>query len=180
MTNITNRAMKALLIKMYGRKCMFIASNCEALSGYVEYYKKQKSIYSKKKIKSMVKTLTVHHFVHRSEDGQTSEENCCLVNELAHAYIHSLPKEDEEHINNKIRDYKKSLRCHVVFTDETYTLPIQYTSFSPVTLEKDYNPYIDIDADATDTKKKSERRKRKTRKDKNNSFSKEISKYLDR
>lgn len=38
--------------------------------------------------------------------GKTNIYNGSIVNELAHRYIHSLPREDEEVINDMIRHYK--------------------------------------------------------------------------
>lgn len=38
--------------------------------------------------------------------GATSEHNGAIVNALAHAYSHSLPREQEEIINNMLRDFK--------------------------------------------------------------------------
>ena len=50
--------------------------------------------------------MTLHHLKHRSEDGRTSEQNGAIVNALAHGYLHSLPRHEEELINNMLRDYK--------------------------------------------------------------------------
>lgn len=38
--------------------------------------------------------------------GKTNIYNGSIVNELAHRYMHSLPREDEEVINDMIRHYK--------------------------------------------------------------------------
>lgn len=38
--------------------------------------------------------------------GKTNIYNGSVVNELAHRYMHSLPREDEEVINDMIRHYK--------------------------------------------------------------------------
>ena len=38
--------------------------------------------------------------------GATSEHNGAVMNALAHAYSHSLPREQEEIINNMLRDFK--------------------------------------------------------------------------
>lgn len=53
--------------------------------------------------------MTFHHFKHRSEGGATTPENGGVINELAHAYMHSLPREHEEIINNMIREYKLNI-----------------------------------------------------------------------
>lgn len=51
--------------------------------------------------------MTLHHLQHRSESGSTSAENGAIINELAHRYMHSLPRNQEEIINNYIREWKK-------------------------------------------------------------------------
>ena len=50
--------------------------------------------------------MTLHHLKHRSEGGPTSENNGAVVSALAHSYLHSLPRDQEEIINNMLRDYK--------------------------------------------------------------------------
>lgn len=50
--------------------------------------------------------LTVHHLIHRSEGGDNSTENCVNIAEIAHQYTHSLSREDEELINNMLREFK--------------------------------------------------------------------------
>lgn len=105
-----NRDMHRALAKIYGNKCMFLASHCDTV-----HYKKYQKRYKSKELKKLIKSITVHHLKHRSEGGKTTVENCSLVNELAHRYLHYLPREQEEIINNKLREYKK---CKVVLDDD--------------------------------------------------------------
>lgn len=42
--------------------------------------------------------------------GDTSIENCTNINRLAHDYLHSLPREQEEVINDMLREHKKSFK----------------------------------------------------------------------
>lgn len=52
------------------------------------------------------KRLTYHHLRHRSEGGDVSIENGALIEETPHQYLHSLPRDQEEIINNMLREYK--------------------------------------------------------------------------
>lgn len=99
---MNNTKMHRKLALLYGNKCMFLQAHCEDL-GYIKYKGKYKS----KELERLIKNITVHHLKHRFEGGKTTIENCSLVNELAHRYIHTLPRAEEEKINNKIREWKK-------------------------------------------------------------------------
>lgn len=49
-------------------------------------------------------------------------ENGAVINSLAHMYMHSLSREDEEFINEELRKYKKDIdECKVVLVDEIET-----------------------------------------------------------
>ena len=50
--------------------------------------------------------MTYHHLRHRSEGGETTVENCANIAEIAHQYTHSLDREDEEIVNNMLREFK--------------------------------------------------------------------------
>lgn len=50
--------------------------------------------------------------------GETTKENGAIVSALGQFYIHSLPRNQEEIINDMIRDYKK---CKVELVDELET-----------------------------------------------------------
>lgn len=75
----------------------------------------QEHRYKLKKIIQLEKQMTLHHLIHRSEGGHTSEHNGAVVNSLAHGYLHSLPRHQEEIINNMLREYKK---CDVILSDD--------------------------------------------------------------
>lgn len=103
-----NKSMKKLLEYIYGEGCFFsrarIAERIEAIGG-IKTFKTfiNEKVYKGKPISYQ---LTVHHLKHRSEGGDTTEKNCANIMEIAHQYIHSLPREKEEVINNMIRDFK--------------------------------------------------------------------------
>ena len=50
--------------------------------------------------------MNYHHLEHRADGGQTTLENGAVISELAHRYIHSLPRNQEEIINDHIRKWK--------------------------------------------------------------------------
>ena len=56
----------------------------------------------------------MHHLKHRSEGGDTSVENGANVAEVAHQYLHSLPRDQEEIINNMLRQWKDDFDIGVV------------------------------------------------------------------
>lgn len=130
-----NRSIRQSLERIYGKGCMFqkalIAQRIEEMGGIKTYRQFiQERHYSLKEIRKLEATMTLHHLKHRSEGGPTTEENGAVINELAHRYEHSLPRHQEEIINNMLRDYK-----HVTRRDQS-----QY-DLIPVRLEDE----IDID-----------------------------------
>jgi len=103
-----NHTIKKLLIQKYGKGCFFemarVAQRIEEMGGIKTY----KKFLEEKRFKGqkISQQLTVHHLRHRSEGGDTSIENCVNIREVAHQYIHSLPREEEEIINNMFRSFK--------------------------------------------------------------------------
>lgn len=109
-----NSKARRRLEKIYGKGCMFkkahIEEQIEALQtkriikSYKVFLKETK--YTGKKIRQLEGNMTYHHLRHRSEGGKTDVDNGAIVNEMAHRYMHSLPREDEEVINNMLRKFK--------------------------------------------------------------------------
>lgn len=114
MSSHKNKVIRERLERIYGKGCMFqkayIAERIEAMGGiktYREYIEEHR--YSFKKIKKLENTMTLHHLKHRSEGGATSERNGAVVNGLAHGYLHSLERAEEEIVNGMLRDYKAGI-----------------------------------------------------------------------
>lgn len=109
----SNAEGRRLLQMIYGKGCMFkkahIEEQVEALRT-IKTYKRflRETKYTSKKVKKLESNITYHHLKHKSEGGNVSIENGSLINELAHRYIHSLPRKDEEVINDMLREYKLS------------------------------------------------------------------------
>lgn len=74
---------------------------------YRKYLKETR--YKVKRIRQLEGRMTYHHLRHRFNGGSTNERNGAVVSELAHRYLHSLPREQEEVINNMLREYKKNI-----------------------------------------------------------------------
>jgi len=104
----SNKGAKNKLIEIYGKHCMFerarIAERIERMGGIRTY--RSYLVDKKFKGKKIVKQLTYHHLKHCSEGGKATVENGAVVDTTAHAYLHSLPRHQEEIINNMLRAYK--------------------------------------------------------------------------
>lgn len=104
----SNKRAKETLIQIYGDGCMFekakIAERIEQMGGIRTY----RSYVSEKRFKGkpIKKQLTYHHLRHKSEGGLATVENGAVVEAVAHAYLHSLPRHQEEIVNNMLRAYK--------------------------------------------------------------------------
>ena len=134
MSSKKNRKIREALERIYGEGCMFqkarIEKRIEELGGIKTYKQfKEEHKYTLKKIKAFEGMMTFHHLKHKSENGETSIENGAVVNSLAHTYLHSLPRADEEIINDMLRDYKK---CKVEFVGELDTgIEVHYSMVKP-------------------------------------------------
>lgn len=108
---MTNKSARLALERIYGKGCMFqkayIAKKIEQIGG-IKTYKKfvEETHYKLKKISILERTMTYHHLKHKSDGGSATVYNGAVVSELAHQYIHSLPRDEEEIINNMLRQYK--------------------------------------------------------------------------
>ena len=109
-----NKTIRKQLEKDYGKGCMFTKAHCEeqieklkTIKTFKKYLQEKR--YRTNQIKRLRKQMTLHHLIHRSEGGKTTLENGAVVSELAHAYMHSLPRQHEEIINNMLREYKLNI-----------------------------------------------------------------------
>lgn len=108
MSSKKNQKIKRKLKRIYGDGCFFnrahIAERIEAIGGIKTF----KVFVEERRFKGKAISyqLTVHHLRHRSEGGETTVENCANIAEIAHQYTHSLDREDEEVVNNMLREFK--------------------------------------------------------------------------
>lgn len=109
-----NRSAKKELERIYGKGCFFNRARCaeriEAMGGIKTF----KVFIQEKRFKGkpISHQITYHHLKHKSEGGKATVDNGANIEEVAHQYMHSLPREQEEVVNNMIRDFK--LNCVVM------------------------------------------------------------------
>ena len=108
MSSKKNKKIRMQLEKMYGKGCFFararLAERLEQIDKDLSFKRfVQKKIYSGKKISHQI---SLHHLQHSSEFGSTTVENGANVEEIAHQFLHSLPRDKEEIANNMLRQWK--------------------------------------------------------------------------
>lgn len=127
----SNKSARKDLESIYGKKDMFTEARIEEqidelnktrkrkIKTYREY--KEQCRYTNSKRKSLEKMLSFHHLRHKQNGGKAEAENGALLSALPHSYLHSLPRDDEEIINNMLREYKANFDVHcanLIFTDK--------------------------------------------------------------
>ena len=108
MSSKKNKKIRMQLEKMYGKGCFFararLAERLEQIDKDLSFKRfVQKKIYSGKKISHQI---SLHHLQHQSEGASTTVENGANVEEIAHQFLHSLPRDKEEIANNMLRQWK--------------------------------------------------------------------------
>ena len=125
----SNRSAKKELERIYGKGCFFnrakVAEQIEAMGGIKTF----KVFVQEKKFKGkpISHQITYHHLKHKSEGGKATVENGANVEEVAHQYLHSLPRNQEEIINNMLREFK--LNC-IMMTGDGQVQEAQSISFN--------------------------------------------------
>ena len=125
----SNRSAKKELERIYGKGCFFnrakVAEQIEAMGGIKTF----KVFVQEKRFKGkpISHQITYHHLKHKSEGGKATVENGANVEEVAHQYLHSLPRNQEEIINNMLREFK--LNC-VMMTGDGRVQEAQSISFN--------------------------------------------------
>lgn len=107
-----NRSVRIALAGIFGSGCMFRKSHAEEFIeklGTIKTYKtfKEEKCYTPKQVRCLEQRMTLHHLKHKSEGGKANLQNGAIINELAHRYMHSLPRNQEEIINDYIREWKR-------------------------------------------------------------------------
>ena len=85
-----NSKARKKLEKIYGKGCFMERAGIRKITGF------KKDAY----------TMTYHHMRHVSEGGKATIENGANLALENHEFLHSLPREEEEKINNEIRRWK--------------------------------------------------------------------------
>lgn len=107
----SNKTKRKELEKIYGKGSMFekshtadYVSTLPIIKGYKKFIEEKH--FRTKDIKKLTERMNYHHLEHKADGGATTIENGAVVNELEHRYMHSLPRHQEEIINNHIRQWK--------------------------------------------------------------------------
>lgn len=127
-----NRKIREELERIYGEGCFFqkarVEKRIEEIGGIKTYKQfKEQHRYKLKREKVFENMMTLHHLKHISEGGETTIENGAVVASLPHMYMHSLPREQEEIINDMLREFKE---CKVVYEDFEPPVKIKIREFS--------------------------------------------------
>lgn len=85
-----NSKARKKLEKIYGKGCFMERAGIRKITGF----RKDADI------------MTYHHMRHVSEGGKATVENGANLALENHEFLHSLPREEEEKINNEIRRWK--------------------------------------------------------------------------
>ena len=85
-----NSKARKKLEKIYGKGCFMERAGIRKITGF------KKDAY----------IMTYHHMRHVSEGGKATVENGANLALENHEFLHSLPREEEEKINNEIRRWK--------------------------------------------------------------------------
>ena len=85
-----NSKARKKLEKIYGKGCFMERAGIRKITGF------KKDAY----------IMTYHHMRHVSEGGKATVENGANLALENHEFLHSLPREEEEKINNRIRQWK--------------------------------------------------------------------------
>ena len=144
----SNKNARDALESIYGKKDMFVAAKIEEQIDELNKIRKKKiktykefkkhCRYTNSKEKTLEKMLSYHHLRHRSDCGDSSIENGAVISALPHSYLHSLPRDEEEIINNMLREYKQNFNINCA------TLVINQKGIEAQPLQEDKNVEIEL------------------------------------
>ena len=124
MSNKRNKQARKELERIYGKGCFFARARiAERIETTDELSFKRFVEYKRYKGKKISHRITYHHLVHRADGGKATVENGANVEEIAHQYLHSLPRAKEEVINNMLREWK--LNYVTINGDEAGTVDLE-------------------------------------------------------
>ena len=96
-----NKGIRKLMEKLYGSKCMVEEAGIRYIP--VEERKKIKGY------KKFQEKITYHHIKERNKGGKKTVENGALIKEYNHVWLHSLPEEEKEKVNQQLQQYKLNI-----------------------------------------------------------------------
>lgn len=96
-----NKRTRNKLIMLFGNKCMIEELGIRNIP--VEKRRKIKGY------KKSQETLTYHHIKEVNEGGQTTLYNGAIIRGYNHEWLHTLPEEERQNINQQIQQYKMNI-----------------------------------------------------------------------
>lgn len=141
-----NKSARRELERIFGKICMIEAAG-------IRYIPKEE----RRKLKGYNKnhdTITYHHIKEKHLGGKATVENGALVREYNHSWLHQLPSEQKEAVNNALINFKISFIREIEgkMTEEGVT---------EIPFEFDFSDCISIPVYDTPEKKKFNRAKEK-------------------
>ena len=133
MSSKGNKQARKELERIYGKGCFFArAKLAERLEQQgIEELSFKRFVESKRyRGKPISHRITYHHLKHRAEGGKATVENGANLEEIAHQFLHSLPRREEEKINNMLREWKLNFATlsgeeqEIVFGEESGTIEL--------------------------------------------------------
>ena len=148
----SNKNARKALEDIYGKKDMFVEAQIEAQIDEINLTRKKKirtyrefkeqCKFKGSKRRSMEKMMSYHHLRHKKDKGDSSVENGVLITALPHSYIHSLPRNEEELINNMFREYKANFSIGCV-SMKVKDKEIEIQALEPEEVEMELPPEIE-------------------------------------
>ena len=97
-----NKTTKNKLIMRFGKRCFIEELGLRTKQEIQEEMKQYKSKGQRRRMDE----LTYHHIIARCDGGATNECNGAIIRTINHAWLHRLPLENQEKINQLIIQYK--------------------------------------------------------------------------
>lgn len=98
---MSNKGVKTRMAQIYKKVCMLEASGIR----YVPRYKRMRI----KGYRKSQEVITYHHLEKKEDGGEATIENGALIKEYNHRWLHTLPPEQLDQVNDKLREYKLSV-----------------------------------------------------------------------
>lgn len=93
-----NKSARRKLERIFGKKCMIEAAGIR----YIPVEKRRKI----KGYTTSQDKLTYHHIKERSKGGKATVENGAIIKGYNHAWLHQLPRDEKEMVNERLKQYK--------------------------------------------------------------------------
>ena len=159
----SNRAARQELERIFGKICMIEAAG-------IRYIPKEQ----RRKLKGYTKyddILTYHHIKEKQHGGKATVENGAIVRGYNHRWLHSLPEEEKEKVNQQLIEFKATIIHEAegkIQRGEEVTFPLDVDFADCITI-----PVYDTEPKKDKGKKKSFNRAKEKRE-----FQRKIDRYF--